>query len=136
MGYTSPQVGYEGYIVSNDILVEDTTEYSSFGGAGYTTKITGSILTDVSSVSKFRFKVSLKHSIIGQNVEIRVSVGGKEIWYEKHTAPDVNYHIYTKDIAVTWHRGDNIEVKVQASANTGFNKDLQICGKVSPLRLD
>jgi len=136
MGYATPQIGFDGYIASNDLLVEKTTEYSSFGGAGYTTKITGKILADVSSDSKLRFKISLKHSQIGHNIEIRIYVGGKQILYLKHIAPDVNYHIYTTDIPVTWHRGDTLQVKAQASANTGYNKDFQICGIVSPVGLD
>ena len=136
MGYSSPGVGYDGYIASADILVEDATEYSSFGGAGYTTKITGTILTDLSSVSKVRLNISLKHNQLTHIIQISVQIGGKEVWAPVHTATDANYHIYTTDLPVTWRRGDKISVKAQASANTGFNKDFQICGKVSPFELD
>lgn len=136
MGYATPQIGYEGYVASNDILQEDTTTYNSFGGGGTTTKITGKAITDVSEESVFRFKVSLMHSQVGHNIEMRLKIGSTEIWYKIWTATDLNWHTFTKDIAVVWRRGDNISVKNQASANTGSMKDFQICGIVSPMRLD
>lgn len=137
MGYATPQVGYNGYIESNDILIEDATEYSSLGGAGYTTKITGSILTDVSKVSKLRFKISLKHSVATSGITARVYIGGRLIWVQAHNNPGhTNYTTYTADRPVTWRRGDQIQVEAQALANTGYNKDFQICGKVSLVRLD
>lgn len=136
MGISSPVVGYDGYIASDDVLVLDPTIYNSFGGAGYTTKITGSAISDVSEGSNFRFKMSLKHTQVGHNIEVRVSIGSDEIWYKKHIAPDLNWHTYTEDITVIWHRGDILRVKNQASANTGSMKDFTICGLISPLRLD
>jgi len=136
MGYSSPSVGYDGYVASNDVLVEDTTEYASFGGGGYTTKITGKILTDLSSVSTVRFKISLKHDQLTHTITIILRIGGIVIWTQTHVATDANYHVYTLDKLVTWRRGASISVKAQATANTGFNKDFQICGKVSPFELD
>jgi hypothetical protein len=136
MGYASHKIGYDGYAASADVIVSDATVYNSFGGGGYTTKITGTILSDLSEVSDLRFKVTLKHDQLTHNIEVRVYIGGDEIWYYKHIAADVNWHTYEIDIPVTWHRGDILQVKNQASANTGSMKDFQICGKISPVRLD
>ena len=136
MGYASHKIGYEGYIASNDVIVADATEYSSFGGGGTTTKITGRILTDISSVSELRLKISLKHDQLTHNIRIWVYIGDVLVWDKLHVATDVLYHDYSIDIPVTWVRGDQIKVRAEASANTGFNKDFEICGKISPLRLD
>jgi len=136
MGYASHKIGYEGYTASNDVIVSDATEYTSFGGGGTTNKITGSILSDVSDVSTLRIKMSLKHDQLTHNIRAILIIGGRVVWDKQHVATDVNYHDYTLDVPVTWVRGDNIKVTNEASANTGYMKDFQICGKISPLGLD
>ena len=136
MGYASHKIGYDGYDASNDVLVSDATEYTSFGGGGTNTKITGSVLSDVSDVSTLRLKMSLKHDQLTHSIRALVYIGGRLIWDKDHVATDLLYHDYTIDVPVTWVRGDTIKVTNQASANTGYMKDFSMCGKISPLRLD
>ena len=137
MGYASPQVGYTGYTPTDDKLQEDTTTYTETTDS-YVTKITGYALTDVQADSKFRFKVELRNATGARVTEMKVFIGGEEIWYTFDLTSDTFWVAKTADKAVTWKRGDLIEVKLRCDTLGGQAemKNFEICGKISPVRLD
>ena len=136
MGYaTTERVGYQGYCPSDDIIVTDTTEYTTTSNS-YVEKITGYCPMDVSAESKVRFRVELKHSAAGQTTYCRVVIDGVEVCEMSRT--NTVYGFKSEDVDVTWKRGSTISVQMRetSAANTGFMRNFQICGIQTPMGLD
>lgn len=137
MGYASHKIGYTGYAPTDDKLQEDTTVYTEATAADVT-KITGYALTDVQNKSKLRFKLEGKTDQAGGAWHVKVYIGGDLIWLTQHTGNV--YQAKTADILVSWRREDLIDVKLSNQtgplAGLAYLKNFEICGKISPVRLD
>lgn len=134
---TRRSVGYKGYTPTDDILVQDTTVYSS-SLASWVTKITGYAIEDVFHKSEFRFKASIRAVAPGDAWQFQVLINGIQIWYEQQIG--TAWHDKVSDIEVSWKKGDLIEVQIHNStagaAGTIELKDFSINGQISPVRLN
>lgn len=134
MGYASHKIGYTGYAPTDDKLQADATIYNE-AGAVWVTKITGRAIADVWSDSKLRFRVELRNNTVSQVVDFRLIINGVLIWLKSEI--QLNWLLYTLDQSVTWHRGDLFIVQMKCPlAGLAEMKNFEICGAVSPMRLD
>ncbi|GAG63933.1 unnamed protein product [marine sediment metagenome] len=134
MGYSSP-LGYTGYAPTDDKLQEDTNTYTE-NGPTWVSKITGYAIADVQPKSKLRFKVEIQNTTFGKLVYFAVFINNTIVWAEDWIQNI--WKLYESDVFVTWRRGDFIEVKLKCDILGGQAqmKNFEICGKVSPVRLD
>jgi len=127
--------GYQGYAPSDDVLQEDTTEYSA--GTTGATRITGTVLHEVALNSKLRFKCEMYFADAGGGpAYIYVRMNGSTIitWDTTNGA----YTAKSEDVAFEYLPGDELTVFLQCpggGANKTYMKNFQICGKRSPIIL-
>jgi hypothetical protein len=136
MGYSSPYVkwGYTGYAASDDKLQEDTNIYSETTNV-YVTKITGHSLTDMHPDSRLKFKVELRNTTSGGHVALKMFIDGVELWSITQTF--VVWTAHDIILPVTWARGAKIDIRLRCPvAGLAEMKNFEICGKVTPMRLD
>lgn len=133
MGISNPNVGYRGYIASNDTIEIDTTEYQ-VTNTSFTTKIYGKWLSDVFPDSKMRFKVDMQ-SVGGGFVYVRLMVDGNSI--HSFSSNNMAYVSKEVDITIDWRRG--VDVLIQGmviGVNTLKFKNTEFAGRISPVTLN
>ena len=130
MGYASPAVGYVGYAASDDVLMTDTTEYSTTE-TDYTTVAKLTKLSDVRPNSTFRIKVDIKGSSGAPDTQYfkMVDTNGNELL----SFSDQGFAYETKTNDITYLGGE-VYVQIKATAGeTCFITNLQLLGKETPM---
>jgi len=134
MGISSPQIGFSGFVATDDVLQTDATVWN----ANSTTPVevmTGSIITDVAMGSKLRFKAALRNNAGGNKCKCRIRINGVTLVTLEEGGGA--YVTHSGDFAVTDPRSSIITIAVWKSlAGNGDVKDISICGAPSPAIFD
>jgi len=134
MGISSPQIGFSGFVATDDVLQTDPTVYNT-ASTTPEEKITGSIITDVAAGSTLRFKATIRNNAGGNKCKCRIRINGVTLVTLEEGGGA--YVTHSGDFTVNDPRGSIITIAVWKSlAGNGDVKDITLCGAPSPAKFD
>ena len=134
MGFSTPALRKIGYTATDDVIYQDTTEYTT-NSTSYVEIITGKLIETVADSSVLRFKCDLRINLVTAPavVTMKMYLDGVEVWSE--TDNDGTYTTYSTDIDMTNYKRNtelSVKIKINNSSNTARLKNFTLCGKQSP----